>query len=70
MVKKEAQKGKFQKRIELSSSLIPKGKYQGGKLHEDDSRPKSIKENVSIEKEEESVKFELNPKYHPKKKKK
>ena len=69
-VNKETQKSKFQKKLELTSSLIPKGSYKPSKPSEDLMRPRTIKEEVSKEREEMKVSFDLNPKYHPMKKKK
>ena len=58
-------RAKYEKKVEYSSSLLPKGLFRSGKKEEEFTRPKTIKDAVSIEREEERVIFNLNAKYHP-----
>ena len=62
---KEKEKSKFQKVLDTWATAIPKGMYKPGKPSEEESRPKSIKERIGEEVEDDKIIFSLNKKYHP-----
>ncbi|CAI2381424.1 unnamed protein product [Moneuplotes crassus] len=61
---KELNQAKCSKKIEFSASLHPKGLYKSGKKEEDLIRPRIMKEDVQAFKEMQTIKFDLNHKYH------